>query len=477
MRLAADLLGSVLQAAIQGSLTERCKEDTPISKTLDSIYKQKKEMQIKNIIAKEKSTITLSEEVSSIDIPAEWRLVNLQSISQQITDGEHKTPARISRFEGYYLLSARNVTNEGVSLSDVDFVDKVEYDRISVRCNPQKGDILISCSGSVGRSCVIDDDNNYVMVRSAAMVRCINILPQYICIAIRSPFVQAQIEELKKKSVQANLFQSAIASLLIPLPPVEEQQRIVDRVNDLMPVIEEYKIIENRLTSIKKDFPGNLRSSIILAALQGKLTDQKEGDDSVDDLIQLLLAEKGEYRNKRKARAGVNIEGILEDELPFDIPSSWRFIRIIDMVKDIIAGGDKPKVFSKTKTEKCQIEVISNGEVNEGVFGYTDVATISERSLTVSGRGTIGYAVIRNEPYVPIVRLLVLIPLPHTNLEYLKYVLEGLLETGSGTAVKQLTVPMLSPKVIPLPPLAEQKRIVDTLNAILPACDKLSDEI
>ena len=404
---------------------------------------------------------------SPFSIPQNWVWCFLGECINLLSGADFETSKYNSSCAGIpYMTGASNIENGHLIINRWTEFPK---------CISHINDLLLICKGAgYGKTVFNNIGDLHIARQFMAISGEVGINLQYVKYYLDYFF---NYNRPKGNGLIPGIDRNMVIFLPFPLPPIEEQQRIVDRLNELMIAINEYEKTEDQLTSIKKDFPGNLRSSIILAALQGKLTDQKEDDDSVDDLIQLLLAEKGEYRNKRKARAGVNIEGILEDELPFDIPSSWRFIRIIDMVKDIIAGGDKPKVFSKTKTEKCQIEVISNGEVNEGVFGYTDVATISERSLTVSGRGTIGYAVIRNEPYVPIVRLLVLIPLPHTNLEYLKYVLEGLLETGSGTAVKQLTVPMLSPKVIPLPPLVEQQRIVDTLNAILPACDKLSDEI
>jgi type I restriction enzyme S subunit len=93
----------------------------------------------------------------------------LGEISAIVTDGEHLTPKRCKEYCGYYLLSARNIIDGKISLVDVDYVDEVEYTRISRRCNPQRNDILISCSGSVGRVAVVNDNNHYVMVRSAAM--------------------------------------------------------------------------------------------------------------------------------------------------------------------------------------------------------------------------------------------------------------------------------------------------------------------
>lgn len=153
-----------------------------------------------------------------------------------MVNAKHQT-----EYQGYYLLSARNILNGKLVLDDVDYVSKRKYDVISKRCNPHRNDILISCSGSVGRCCLISDDNNYVMVRSAAMIHCLQMNNKYIMYAIQSPYIQAQIDGLKKQSVQANLFQAAIASLLIPVPPIEEQQRIVERLDALLPLCEDLK--------------------------------------------------------------------------------------------------------------------------------------------------------------------------------------------------------------------------------------------
>lgn len=218
----------------------------------------------------------------------------------------------------------------------------------------------------------------------------------------------------------------------------------------------------------------DLKQSILLAAISGRLTEQLKTDTPVDTYLADLEYEKEQYGGKRKARRGVNLSDISEDEIPCEIPQTWRYVRLIDIVKSISAGGDKPKNFSKEKTEKNTIEVISNGETNKGIFGYTDKPVITETSLTISGRGTIGYSVIRTEPYVPIVRLLVVLPLSGTNLEYIKVVLTALIEFGSGTAVKQLTVPMISPKVIPLPPMEEQQRIVECVNMLMGKLDEFS---
>lgn len=232
---------ALFHAAMQGKLTEQLDSDSSVDELLASIKKGKKQLLKEKKIYKDKKLVEDVENKFDIDIPYNWRFVNLQEICTQITDGEHKTPNRVSEYQGYYLLSARNILNGKLILDDVDYVSKKEYDVISKRCNPHRNDILISCSGSVGRCCLINDDNNYVMVRSAAMIHCLQMNNKYIMYAIQSPYIQAQIDGLKKQSVQANLFQAAIASLLIPIPPIEEQQRIVERLDALLPLCEDLK--------------------------------------------------------------------------------------------------------------------------------------------------------------------------------------------------------------------------------------------
>ena len=117
----------------------------------------------------------------------------------------------------------------------MDYVDEEEYVKISERCNPQKGDVLISCSGTVGRCTSVKDDNKYVMVRSAAMVSPMLMDCDYLMYAIQSDCVQKQIKERTKQAVQANLFQDAIINLVIPIPPVQEQHRIVAKIEELLP--------------------------------------------------------------------------------------------------------------------------------------------------------------------------------------------------------------------------------------------------
>ena len=165
----------------------------------------------------------------------------------------------------------------------------------------------------------------------------------------------------------------------------------------------------------------------------------------------------------------------IEDEIPFEIPKSWSWVRLREIAKSLSAGGDKPADFSKDKTILKNIPVVANGEYNDGILGYTAEAKIKEASITISGRGTIGFSIVRDYPYFPIVRLLSFSPYKPINIKYINYGLNTLLEAGVGTSIKQLTIPMLAEKLLPIPPLSEQKRIVDKLEEILPLVEKYKE--
>jgi len=225
---------SILQQAVMGKLVPQDPSDEPAGVLLKKISEEKKRLIKEGKIKKQKALPEITEDEIPFDIPESWEWVRLSDISKQITDGEHSTPKRVNEFCGYYLLSARNVRDGEIKLDDVDYVDRSEYERISARCNPVKGDILISCSGSIGRCAVVIDENNYVMVRSAAMVSAIKCDPNYLMFAIQSECVQKQITALKKQTAQANLFLGAISILKIPLPPYLEQKRIVNRLNQVL---------------------------------------------------------------------------------------------------------------------------------------------------------------------------------------------------------------------------------------------------
>ena len=144
----------------------------------------------------------------------------------------------------------------------------------------------------------------------------------------------------------------------------------------------------------------------------------------------------------------------------------WEYKKLVD-VCSLMAGGDVPKGnFSKEKTKDYQVPVFSNGTEKDGLYGYTDVPKVSKKSITISGRGTIGFVAKRMEPFYPIIRLIVVTPLDNIDVSYLYYFGVSRHFQGNGVAIPQLTVPMIKNEVIPIPPLPAQSHIVSELDLI-----------
>ena len=143
----------------------------------------------------------------------------------------------------------------------------------------------------------------------------------------------------------------------------------------------------------------------------------------------------------------------------------WKVKKLGEVCEKIFAGGDKPQVFSEEATSILKVPVYANGVQNDGLCGFTDKCVVEKECVTVSARGTIGFCCIRTIPFVPIVRLITLIPSQSIDLKFLYYALRCLKIENNGTSIPQLTVPMLKGYSIPLPPLPEQERIVSILDA------------
>ena len=162
--------------------------------------------------------------------PKGWEVSKLGNISEQVTDGEHQTPKRT--LQGIKLLSARNVQDGRIDVKDVDFISLEEYERIKKRCNPVRGDILISCSGTIGRVTMVETDEPFTLVRSVALIKLKNtfVYSKFLECFLRTPALRKKMQQRANASSQANLFQNQIRDLPAFLPPLPLQQEFARRV-------------------------------------------------------------------------------------------------------------------------------------------------------------------------------------------------------------------------------------------------------
>ncbi|UGS19864.1 restriction endonuclease subunit S [Flavobacterium cyclinae] len=323
--LLKDFRQQVLTQAVTGKLTEEWRKGKELesglstilqnrNKYYESLVKENKKYGLKVPKKLDYSEYEEFELSDSYKLPEYWKKSNLKNIADLITDGEHATPKRTE--DGYYLLSARNVQNGFISLNNVDYVPKEEYDRIKKRCNPEHKDILISCSGTVGRVSIVPENLEFVMVRSAALVKFQSNteISKFIEYTLRSDFGQSQILKLQKSTAQANLFLAPIGKIVVPIPSIIEQQEIVYRVESLFAKAD---AIEKQYETLKAKID-SLPQAILHKAFKGELTQQLDSDGDARELLQqiqeLKVTASKTVKSKTNKTATKNVKSYSEQD-------------------------------------------------------------------------------------------------------------------------------------------------------------------
>lgn len=197
-------------------------------------------------------------------VPKGWEVKKVQDLSAQVTDGEHQTPERTDN--GFYLISARNIKNGYLSLEDVDYIPEFELRRIQNRCNPQEGDILISCSGTIGNVCIVPEGFIGGMVRSVALVKLKKdiIEPRFAELMFQSHYLQTQMKIAVASSVQGNIFQGAIKRLKMFYPKEKQERELITQ--KLNSVGQYLAFQKDRITVLER-----LKKSLMQNLLTGKV--------------------------------------------------------------------------------------------------------------------------------------------------------------------------------------------------------------
>lgn len=453
----------ILDLAISGRLTEQNLEIESAENEFTKLLLQKKEL-INNKVIKKEKTAELENNDNPFDIPKNWKWCQLADLCKTVTDGTHKTPTYIE--QGVPFLSVKNVSSGAFDFEDVKYISEHEHDELLKRCKPEIGDVLFCRIGTLGKAIEIDFEPSFSIFVSLGLIKPLDVyLSKYLVTVFNSGYGDEWIKRNKAGDSMhaAKINLDTLRAFMIPLPPREEQERITNRIYETFRLLD---IIEN----FQKQYTLNLdvlKSKLIDAGIQGKLTEQLSEDGTAEELFAEIQTEKQQLIKEKKIKKEKALSDIAEEEIPFEIPSNWKWVRLADISNKIWAGGDKPDDFTKEVSEDKNIPVVANGVTDDGILGYTSVAKAPAETITVAGRGTIGFCTYRNYEYCPIVRLIVIEPSAGIDPKYLKIVMQALQESSVGSSIPQLTVPMIKPKMIPLPPYEEQIRIVQKLDELL----------
>ena len=426
-------------------------------------------------------TVKCIEDEIPFELPEAWTWCRVQTIAS--VKGGKRVPkgyAVTDEKTNHIYIRVTDMKNSTIMLDDLKYISDEVYSQIS-NYVISKDDIYVTIAGTIGNVGEVPDElDGMNLTENAAKVCNISIDKSFLCKVLSSEFVQKQFRFQTHQVTMAKLALERILDTLIPIAPIDEQTKISRIIDDLSAKIYEIQNSNNNLQALISA----TKFKILDLAIRGKLVPQDPNDEPASVLLEHIRAEKEELikqgKIKRDKKESVIFKGddnsyyekigndvtCIDNEIPFEIPDNWCWARLSQLSSQIFAGGDKPKIFSKEYTEKCTVPIYSNGIENNGLYGYTDLPRVTEKSLTISARGTIGFACVRNEPFVPIIRLLTIVPATGVYAEYIKCVFQYFLESGKGSSIPQLTVPEIKPKLIPVPPGKEQSKIVKRIDIV-----------
>ena len=489
MKLAEDLKKAVLQAAMQGKLTKQLKTDSSVDELLKKIADEK-DRRIKNEgLKREKALPQITSDELPFDLPEGWKAIYINDFAfvTKLAGFEYSEYiAPNLKTSGIPLFKGKNVQHGQLVLDFESYIPENISNNLS-RSQLLRKCLLTPYVGTIGNIAIFDGSFKAHLGANVGKIEIFNsdteifILEEYLLYYLRSDFGYKELIKYKKATAQESISIDAIRNVIVPLPPIEEQQRIVEKLNQILPLIDEYGKEEDELIALCQKFPEEMKKSVLQSAMQGKLTKQLETDSSVDELLK---------------KNGISVS---EDSDVIDIPESWKYVKLGNLVSLPIKRGKAPKYVTKSSVlvfaQKCNQKYgpISMGKalyLNEDLlkrYNEEDFVKANDIVINSTGGGTMGRVGFVEPTVVDIPEKIV--PDTHVTLvrantniileRYLYTFCKSMQPTMESLGVGSTNQTELRPEIIsnlnvPLPPIEEQQRIVEKLNSILPIIDSMA---
>lgn len=480
---AAQLRNSILQEAISGHLVPNVVDEEPGSLLLEKIFEEKKRLvREKKIKAKDIVSVPVSEDEIPFEVPNNWAWCRIQDIQYLLTDGTHNRPTYTS--SGVPFVSVKDMSKGYLDLSGTKYISSQAHMELSKRCNPKRGDLLLSKVGTTGVPVIVETDEQFSLFVSVALIKFFSqfVVPKFLVHLINSPLVQSQVQEHTRGVGNKNWVLSDIANTIIVLPPLGEQKRIVDKIEELLPIVEKFGKAQAELDSLNAALPDRLRQSILQEAMQGRLVPQDE-KESVKDLEKLIkerksaLLKSGELE-KRYAKELV----IDESEFEIDLPKGWSLCKLGNIAR-ISAGGTPargiPTYWSNGTIPWLKIaDITASRKFVNSASEYITEAGMNNSSAKLMKKGTLLYTIFASIGEVGILNFEATCNQAIANIDlyvpemtdYIYYYLKNLqaymYSISKGCAQLNINQEILKNAIVPLPPLQEQQRIVAKIEEL-----------
>lgn len=469
---AQGLKNSILQLAVQGKLVPQCKDDEPASELLKRIEQEKSTLIKAGKINKYKALAKLTADDYPFDIPESWVWIKLGDVCQ-LHDGVKKSGEKYPYLEAKYLRGKIDAT----MLNEGKFV--------------KKGTRLILVDGENSGEVFNATEDGYMGSTFKVLYFPQQFFEGYVLYFLL--FKKEAFRHNKTGSAIPHLNKELFFNTPFPIPPLAEQKRIAEKIEELMPLIEEYGKAEEQLSKLNAEFPDKLRKSILQQAVQGKLTERDPADEPASVLLKRIRSERSALQKSKVAKKSQASNSIDIDEIPFDIPDVWEWVHL-GWICQKIGAGSTPKGGSVAYVSEG-IKFIREQNVHNDGLHLDGVVYIDEMTHTAKAGSQVqprdilmnitGASIGRNalvpddfdtaniNQHVLILRLI-----DKELRQYLHYCLSAPVVLNQ-MFIKQvgdkpgLSATKVENFLIPLPPLAEQKRIVKRVEELLALCDEL----
>ena len=478
-----ELKNSILQLAIQGKLVEQRPEEGSGQELLDTAIVSD---YVKGRKVKQKIITDISENEIEFCIPETWEWVKLGNVCV-IARGGSPRPIKdyiTTSEDGINWIKIGDTQKNGKYISST--AEKIIPAGVSKSRMVHKGDFLLTNSMSFGRPYILKIDgcihDGWLVISQQSEV----FDQDYLYWVLSSSYAYSQFCGRVSGAVVKNLNSDKVANSVFPLPPLAEQKRIVAKIEELLPLVDRYEQAWHRLEVLNSRFPVDMQKSVLQLAIQGRLVPQRPEEGTGEDLFRQIQAEKLSLIQSGKIKKEKPLPEITEDEIPFAIPESWKWCRIGDLFQH-----NTGKALNSSDKNGTSYEYITTSNVYWNEFKldklkkmlFTDVelekCTVRKGDLLVLEGGDVGRAAIWNYDFEMRIQNHIhrIRPYGDLTIEYFYYIFLLYKSAGNingkGIGIKGLSSNVLHNLPIPLPPLAEQKRIVARLEELLPLCERL----
>ena len=514
---ARQLKNSILQMAVQGKLVPQDPNDEPASALLERIRAEKGRLIKEKKIKREKNPSVIFKgadntpyekiggEVRSLadevpfDIPDSWEWVRLKDVA--FTNGGFAFKSANFVDEGIRVIRISDFNENG--FVDTKIVRHPYNDSLDRFLLNEKNILLCMTGGTVGKSYFVTSlKEQMVTNQRVATIKIFGALEEYVNLVILSPITQKVIND-SKNSTNDNISIDTINGFFVPLPPIDEQRRIVDTIASVLQLIDKYEEKYSRFSRLQGAFPEVLKKSILQEAVQGKLVPQDPSDEPAEALLERIRAEKQRLIKEGKIKKDKHesvifrrdnshyekldgVERCIDDELPFEIPDSWEWVRLGTVFqhntgKALNASNRDGEKLTYVTTSNLYWDrfVLDNLKTMPFTDSEVDKCTVQQGDLLVCEGGDIGRAAIwksaapmRIQNHIH--RLRAYVPVCSRFFYHLFYLYKGAgWIGGKGIAIQGLSSNAIHNLLFPLPPLHEQERIVSAIDTALSIVQKL----